>query len=67
MNGKPMLYIDQYGERWWASTVAELRQKIGGGRIEKMYITRKDGKDMHVGYVVGKHWCQAFQLVEIEV
>ena len=37
MNGKRLLYIDQYGDTFFASTVKELREKVGGGRISKMY------------------------------
>jgi hypothetical protein len=60
MNGKTMLYVDQFGNRWFARTVAELRQKIGYGRVSKMYVDGIDGKTSHIGYVVGGHWCEAF-------
>lgn len=59
MNGKPVLYIDQYGQKLWAKTVKELRQKVGGGRVSKMYHDR-DGKTIHCGYVVGQRWFSAF-------
>lgn len=64
MKGKWTLYLDQFGNKWTASTVAELRRKIGGGRIAKMYADKTDGRTMHTGYVVGQHWCTAFQPVE---
>ncbi len=56
------LYIDQYGNKFYARTVKELREKIGGGTVSKMYC---DGsKDFpgvfHVGYVIGSHWLTAF-------
>ena len=60
MNGKAMLYIDQWGNRWWATTIAELRQKIGCGRVSKMYVDGTDGHAYHIGYIVGQHWCEAF-------
>jgi len=60
MKGKLMLYLDQYGNRWFARTVAELRAQIGGGRVSKMYIDAKGGETHHVGYVVGQHWCTAY-------
>ena len=63
MNGKPTLYLDQYGNKWFARTVKELRGRIGGGRVSKMYRDTKDGRPVHVGYVVGQHWCEAFQPV----
>ena len=65
MNGKPMLYRDQWGNCWHAATVRELRQKIGGGRVSKMYRDKRDGSVVHVGYVVGRHWCNAYAPVEL--
>lgn len=68
MHGKQMLYIDQWGTRFWAKTVKGLRQQVslGGSRVSKMYRDKKDGRVVHVGYVVGKHWCTAYQPVEIQ-
>jgi hypothetical protein len=63
MKGKPTLYIDQWGSRWWAKTVKELREQIGG-RVSKMYVDKKDGRSVHIGYVVGQHWLTAYQRVE---
>ena len=60
MNGQFTLYVDQYGGRWHASTVKELRDAIGGGRVSRMYVDGKDGKTYHTGYVVGQLWCNAY-------
>lgn len=65
MNGKLTLYLDQYGNRWLARTVRDLRDQIGGGRVSRMFRDKADGSSVHVGYVVGAHWCDAFQPVEI--
>lgn len=65
MRGKWTLYIDQYGKRCGASTVRELRDLLGGGRVAKMYRDKADGRAVHVGYIVGGHWCTAYQPVEI--
>jgi hypothetical protein len=67
MNGKTTLFIDQYGSKYWARTVRELRSKVGmgGSRVSKMYVD-KDGGSIHVGYVVGAHWLTAYQRVERE-
>jgi len=65
MNGKAILYIDQYGSKFWSTTVAELREKIGGGRVSKMYRDKKDGSTVHVGYVIGQYWLNAYQPCEI--
>lgn len=67
MNGKLMLYIDQWGQKFWARTVKELRSNIemGGSRVSKMYVDKKSGGTAHIGYVVGRHWLTAYQPVEI--
>jgi len=68
MNGKLMRYIDQWGNRWWAKTIKELREQIGmgGSRVSKMYVDKKDGRSVHIGYVVGQHWLTAYQPMENE-
>jgi hypothetical protein len=67
MSGKWTLYIDQYGQRIGASTVKELREKVGGGRVFKIYRDKKDGAVVHVGYGVGGRWFDAYQPVEVRV
>jgi hypothetical protein len=64
MNGKLTLYLDQYGNKWFARTVRDLREQIGG-KVSKMYVDTKDGRTMHIGYVVGRHWCEAFTPIRI--
>lgn len=56
------LYIDQWGNRFWAKSVKELRKQIGGGgsRVSKMYCGFKDGTNLHVGYVIGQHWLTGY-------
>lgn len=56
------LYIDQYGNRFYAGTVKELRSKIGmgGSRVSKMYQNTKQGGIVHVGYVIGGHWLTCY-------
>lgn len=65
MQGKMMLYLDQWGNKFWARTVKELREQISG-RINKMYVDKKDGSIVHVGYVIGEHWLTAYAPVEIK-
>ena len=60
------LYIDQYGNQFVASTIKELREQIPG-RCSRMYIDRKDGSTLHVGYVIGQHWLTMFRRVEVPV
>ncbi len=59
MNGKLMLYVDQYGMMHYATSVRELGKKIGG-KPNKMYIERPDGSTVQIGYVVGDSWCTAY-------
>ena len=56
---KADFFIDQYGNRFTANSRKELIAKIGKGRVSKMYVDTKDGRTLHVGYVVGQHWCSA--------
>lgn len=65
MNGKSLLYVNQYGQCFMASTVRELVASVGGGRVSKMYVDRA-GKTLHVGYVVGGHWLTAYAPFERE-
>ena len=67
MRGRQTLYLDQWGNRWWAKTTAELAEKLGYSRssVRRMYRDKKDGRVVHVGYVVGPVWCTAYQPVEI--
>lgn len=60
MRGKSTLFIDQYRQMFGARTLRELRAKVGGGRISKMYRDTKEGRK-HVGYVVGSHWFEAYR------
>lgn len=64
LHGKYTLFIAQYGNRWEARTVSELRDKIGG-RVSKMYVDDKSGNRYHVGYVIGRHLCTAYMPVRI--
>ena len=59
------IFIDQHGDLVWARTVKELREKVGGGRVGKMYVDKKDGRTVHCGYVVGRRWFSRFASVEV--
>lgn len=58
-----ILYLDQYGQRYYARTLKELREQIGG-RVSKMYKDKKDGSTVFVGYVIGQSWLTAYTPVE---
>ncbi len=57
---KPTLWVDQFGNKFYASTRKELVVKVGGGRVSKMYVDGKDGKAKHIGYVIGQHWLTGY-------
>ena len=60
MRGQTMFYVDQYNHQYVASTVKSLRQKVGGGRVSKMFVDTLKGETVHVGYVIGPYWLTAF-------
>ncbi len=64
-DGKQTLYLDQYGDPILARTVKELREKVGGGKVSKMYVDKLDGTTKHVGYIVGRHWFRAYRPIEL--
>lgn len=59
MNGKRIMYRDQFGNTFWASTVKELCREVGYSRAARMYRDTAEGT-FHSGYVVGPHWCTAY-------
>ena len=65
MRGKLTLFIDQYGDHVWARTVRELREKVGSGRVFKVYCDKKDGSTVHCGYAIGRRWFSAYHPVEL--
>ena len=70
MNGKLMLYLDQFGNYFYARTVRELRKKVGssGSRIAKMYVENgADGEPRHIGYVIAGHWLRMFAPIPVKL
>ena len=71
LRGKRTLFINQYGEHFWATTVAELREQFGNGgsRVSKMYVDKiagpLSGKACHIGYVIAGNWLSAYAPVEL--
>lgn len=57
---RPTLFVDQWGNKIWASTLKELRDKCGvKTSAAKQYSDRKDGT-YWTGYVIGDRWFTAF-------
>ncbi len=53
-------YVDQYGNVVFARTVKELCQKCYRSKASRMYRDTKDGRTLHVGYIVGDRWFTAY-------
>lgn len=62
MANEKRLFVDQFGQKWYAKTIRELREQIPG-RCGKMYVDGKDGKTYHVGYVIGSLWLRMYKPV----
>lgn len=54
------VFVDQYGGKVYATTVAGLREAAGGGRVSPMYQDKRDGRTVQTGYVVGARWFTAY-------
>ena len=63
---QPSLFLDQYGFHVFAHTVKELRERCGGGRVQKIYADTESGT-VHIGYCVGNRWFNEFAPVVREV
>lgn len=60
-NRKPhRVFIDQWGQKFYAHTIKELRQQVGGGSVHIMYRDYKDGHVERIGYVIGEHWMREY-------
>jgi hypothetical protein len=65
--------IDQYGHTYHnlgQHPRKELMERIGCRHVSKMYHDKKDGNGsrsvIHVGYVVGQHWCTLYEVKPYE-
>jgi hypothetical protein len=59
------LWLDQYGNRFWAAGRKELQEQIPG-KVSIMYRDKPDGRVVRCGYVIGQHWLTEFAPVEGE-
>ncbi len=61
--------IDQYGQTYHGlgqHPRKELIERIGSGHVSKMYLDKKDGSVVHVGYVIGQHWLTLYEVKPFE-
>lgn len=59
-----LLWLDQYGNKFWARNRKELTQQIPG-KVSIMYVDKKDGRTVKSGYVIGQHWLSCFEPREL--
>lgn len=60
------LWLDQYGNRFRAANLKELREQIPG-RASPMYLDKTDGTTVRTGYVIGQHWLTQYAPFETKV
>ncbi len=70
MNGELLMYLDQYGYRYFARSRKELVKSVcpySKPRVAIMYADKKDGRTVRTGYVVSHHWLTAYKPYETAV
>lgn len=60
---KNHLFIDQFGNRFFAKTRKHLSTQIRG-KVSIMYMDKADGRTVRIGYVIGNHWLTEYAPVE---
>ncbi len=66
---KNYMSIDQYGQTYHdlgPHPRKELINRIGSKHVSKMYHDKNDGSVVHVGYVIGQHWCTLYEVTPFE-
>lgn len=61
--------IDQYGQTYHnlgKHPRKELIERVGGGKVSKMYQDKKDGSTVHTGYVIGGLWLSLYEVKPFE-
>jgi hypothetical protein len=58
--------IDNYGNHYTIKKYPrkELLEQLGYRGCNKMYVDTKNGKTKHVGYVIGNHWINVYEIHE---
>jgi len=56
--------IDQYGQTFHGLTYPrkELCEILGNKHADKMYVDKKNGDILHVGYVIAGHWLNVYKV-----
>jgi hypothetical protein len=58
--------IDQFGNTYHAldHPRKDLMERLNRRAASKMYVD-VDGKPVHIGYVIGRHWCTVYEVRRI--
>lgn len=64
---KYYMAIDQYNQTYHElrHPRKDLLERLGRSKASKMYIDRKDGSSVHVGYVIAGQWLTIYEVKRI--
>ena len=64
MKGQFLFYLDQYGYKYGAHTLKELKKEVCPytkyPKTAIMYQDKKSGDTVRVGYIISDHWLTAY-------
>ena len=62
---KHYMAIDQYGKTYHGlkHPRKELMERLCNQHCSKMYVDTTNGKSYHVGYVIGDHWLNIYEVI----
>lgn len=69
VTGRPRygVAIDQYGRvfRYGAHARKDLMRQLDSKHADKMYVDKRKGPPMHIGYIIRGHWLTLYAPVEL--
>lgn len=65
---KVYMAIDQYGQTFHGLEYPrkDLLRKLGKQHAAKIYRDKKDGRSVHVGYIIGGLWLSIYEVTPVE-
>lgn len=61
------MFISQYGDKYTAYTIKDLKEQVWPWKVFKIYQDKKDGSTVHTWYGIGSLWFNMFIPLEILV
>ena len=60
--------VDQYNNTYHNLTHPrkDLLNRLGATHAERMYVDKKDGTTVHVGYIIRHHWICLYEVTPFE-